>query len=240
MSLQSILKGSFTALAATSLLTACGGGGGGSSAGAGGGTTANVSSTLVLNVSQVGGQAAMLTPYHELEGADQLLAVLAQFMLHNAIAHIDDIVVSVDGVPIAEPVGPDGSIMIPLTAGTHTVTFSHEGVESSFVVTVPSDTIVTVNNIAIADDGTITHDPIIVGDGTAVAGQKVLICHKDKKTLSVGAPAQPAHLAHGDTPGACPDTTAADGSFTNGGSEDTNSNNGNNGNSGQGQGRGRS
>jgi hypothetical protein len=34
--------------------------------------------------------------------------------------------------------------------------------------------------------------------------EKVTICHKGKKTISVGASAVPAHLAHGDTLGACP------------------------------------
>ena len=33
--------------------------------------------------------------------------------------------------------------------------------------------------------------------------QKVTLCHKDKKTLTVGAPAQAAHLRHGDMLGAC-------------------------------------
>ena len=33
---------------------------------------------------------------------------------------------------------------------------------------------------------------------------KVTLCHKGKETISVGAPAVPAHLAHGDTLGACP------------------------------------
>ena len=34
--------------------------------------------------------------------------------------------------------------------------------------------------------------------------EKVTLCHKGKNTLTVGAPAQPAHLRHGDSPGACP------------------------------------
>ena len=34
--------------------------------------------------------------------------------------------------------------------------------------------------------------------------QKVLVCHKGKKTLTVGAPALVAHLGHGDTEGSCP------------------------------------
>ena len=32
---------------------------------------------------------------------------------------------------------------------------------------------------------------------------KVTLCHKDMVTISVGAPAEPAHLRHGDTLGAC-------------------------------------
>ena len=32
---------------------------------------------------------------------------------------------------------------------------------------------------------------------------KVTLCHKDRVTISVGAPAEPAHLRHGDRLGAC-------------------------------------
>jgi len=32
---------------------------------------------------------------------------------------------------------------------------------------------------------------------------KVILCHKEKVTISVGAPAEPAHLRHGDSHGAC-------------------------------------
>jgi hypothetical protein len=45
-------------------------------------------------------------------------------------------------------------------------------------------------------------------DDSAGKAEKMLVCHKpDKKgghTLSIAAPAVSAHLAHGDTPGACP------------------------------------
>lgn len=34
--------------------------------------------------------------------------------------------------------------------------------------------------------------------------QKVVICHKGKKTITVGKPAAKAHLRHGDTLGRCP------------------------------------
>jgi hypothetical protein len=41
------------------------------------------------------------------------------------------------------------------------------------------------------------------GDGGAGNGQqKVMLCHKGK-TLTIGAPAQAAHLRHGDTEGPC-------------------------------------
>ena len=42
--------------------------------------------------------------------------------------------------------------------------------------------------------------------GTAAEGQygkKVTLCHKGKKTISVGKAAVPAHLRHGDTVGTC-------------------------------------
>jgi hypothetical protein len=39
--------------------------------------------------------------------------------------------------------------------------------------------------------------------GRSGSQQKVTLCHKDKKTLTVGAPALAAHQRHGDTQGAC-------------------------------------
>jgi hypothetical protein len=41
------------------------------------------------------------------------------------------------------------------------------------------------------------------GEGGGEGKEKVVLCHKNK-TLTVGAPAQEAHLRHGDSPGACP------------------------------------
>src|SRR5690606_38081850 len=40
-------------------------------------------------------------------------------------------------------------------------------------------------------------------EGRDGQGHKVLVCHKGRKTLSIGAPALWAHLAHGDSRGAC-------------------------------------
>jgi hypothetical protein len=39
--------------------------------------------------------------------------------------------------------------------------------------------------------------------GRGGSQQKVILCHKDKKTLTVGTQAQAAHLRHGDSLGAC-------------------------------------
>jgi hypothetical protein len=41
------------------------------------------------------------------------------------------------------------------------------------------------------------------GGGGGGGHDKVTLCHKDKNTLTVGAPAQAAHLRHGDGLGAC-------------------------------------
>jgi hypothetical protein len=42
------------------------------------------------------------------------------------------------------------------------------------------------------------------GPGGKQYDKKVTICHKGKKTISIGKPAVKAHLRHGDTLGACP------------------------------------
>src|SRR5215210_2077473 len=43
----------------------------------------------------------------------------------------------------------------------------------------------------------------INGEGGGGGPDKVVICHKGNKTLTVGAPAKAAHVRHGDRPGAC-------------------------------------
>jgi hypothetical protein len=39
-------------------------------------------------------------------------------------------------------------------------------------------------------------------------GKKTTVCHKGKKSISIGNAAVPAHLRHGDTVGACTSTAA--------------------------------
>jgi hypothetical protein len=42
------------------------------------------------------------------------------------------------------------------------------------------------------------------GNGKGNGKEKVTICHKGKKTITVAKPALKAHLKHGDTVGPCP------------------------------------
>ena len=65
--------------------------------------------------------------------------------------------------------------------------------------------------VCVSDDGQLVIMRITVledDDDTSGGGEKVLVCHKpDKKgghTISIAAPAVPAHLAHGDVLGPCP------------------------------------
>lgn len=45
---------------------------------------------------------------------------------------------------------------------------------------------------------------VAIAEPRAGEGQeKVVLCHKGKKTLEVAAPAAEAHLRHGDTRGPC-------------------------------------
>jgi hypothetical protein len=49
----------------------------------------------------------------------------------------------------------------------------------------------------------IANPPNDIEHGRSGSQRKVTLCHKDKTTLTVGAPALAAHLRHDDTQGAC-------------------------------------
>jgi len=91
-----------------------------------------------------------------------------------------------------------------------------EGEDANDAITVASGDIVQAV-VCISEDGTLiivqitilnTDDDDTDGNAETTGQEKVLICHKpDKKggnTLSIAAPAVPAHLGHGDKLGACP------------------------------------
>jgi len=61
--------------------------------------------------------------------------------------------------------------------------------------------LVLASGVHPADQQVLAHE-IKLQDGDA-DGEKVTICHKGKNTLSVGASAVAAHLAHGDSLGSC-------------------------------------
>ena len=80
------------------------------------------------------------------------------------------------------------------------------------VVINPGDVVRAV--VCVTDDGQIVIVQILVLDtdedngDTGGGNEKVLVCHNASKnnphTISIAQPAVPAHLAHGDTLGACP------------------------------------
>lgn len=184
-------------------LLAAGCGGGGSSTSGGGSMAA--SSTLVLKVASVNGRVTARAP------SASLLARLGDLLAAPAWAATAGVEVYLDG-GLQGVTDAAGEILFPVTAGLHTVRLvdpasidpaTGRPVEAGFTLAVPEDTIVTIENITVAD-GTVTYDPPDLGDGTEGRfAHKTTICHKDKRTLSVGDPAVPAHLAHGDSLGPC-------------------------------------
>ena len=86
-----------------------------------------------------------------------------------------------------------------------------EDEDQTEVILSPDQVVLAV--VCISDDGQLIIVQITIlniddeDEGESIGGEKVLICHKPSKnahTLSIAAPAVPAHLAHGDTLGACP------------------------------------
>jgi hypothetical protein len=65
-------------------------------------------------------------------------------------------------------------------------------------------------------NGDITNGETTNGDITNGDGDKVTLCHQRTETITVDASAQETHLDHGDTLGACGETTNGDGDTTNG------------------------
>jgi hypothetical protein len=102
------------------------------------------------------------------------------------------------------------------TAGENEGSENNQGDEQQGSVTLsPNQNVLVV--LCPSEDGQIVITQIIIivvnppeegGNEPSGEGEKVLVCHKpDKKgghTLSIAAPAVPAHLAHGDKLGPCP------------------------------------
>ena len=62
--------------------------------------------------------------------------------------------------------------------------------------------------VAVAALGGVGHAQNVITAAEGAYGKKVTICHKGKKTISIGKSAWPAHQRHGDTPGTCASAAA--------------------------------
>ena len=62
--------------------------------------------------------------------------------------------------------------------------------------------------VAVAALGGVGHAQNVITAAQGAYGKKVTICHKGKKTISVGKSAWPAHQRHGDTLGTCASAAA--------------------------------
>ena len=123
-------------------------------------------------------------------------------------------VVSVDGYDIQFLGWPDTITFSVDDQTDNTDQNENDGDEADDAMTFTSGDVVQVV-VCVSEDGTLVIAEITIlqseddGNTESTTGEeKVLICHKpDKKggnTLSIAAPAVPAHLAHGDKLGACP------------------------------------
>ena len=62
--------------------------------------------------------------------------------------------------------------------------------------------------VAVAALGGVGHAQNVITAAQGAYGKKVTICHKGKKTISIGKSAWPAHQRHGDTLGTCASAAA--------------------------------
>lgn len=207
------------------LLAGCGGGGGTSS----GGSAGAGSSTVTGNVSSFG-NFAFNEPAPDFTGAG-MLAAIGDFLVARANAQSGEILVTIDGITV--PVGADGTFTVNgVESGEQVVVISSGELSCTLTVSVPDDAVVTLTNVtlnedvcsveridvAILDDDDVDdseegsedvseEDSVSESDDDdGGAGQtKVTLCHKEKNEITVGGPAVDAHIAHGDTEGACGD-----------------------------------
>jgi hypothetical protein len=200
-------------VAAGVLLAGCGGGGG-TSASAGGGAA---STGTVAGVVDNGGIASLdLWPGSRATAGERFLASLARWISTPAhAAPLADVIVTLncDGGFVGEDTtGVDGSFEINGVPANETCSLSVGGIGFVTDVVTEPGTVIQVN-VTINANGATTDDTVVVrgsvDDGTSDdiverTTRKVAVCHKGRKTLSVGAPAEDAHLRHGDTPGPCP------------------------------------
>jgi hypothetical protein len=98
-------------------------------------------------------------------------------------------------------------------AGAYTYDWSNGSTSSSIMV---SPTVSTNYSVMVHDQngcsGTASRMVTVEDISAGKKGQNIMVCHKGQNTLTIAAPAVPAHLEHGDMLGSCMD---ASGSVTN-------------------------
>lgn len=215
-STQTMKRAALAASVAAGLLLAGCGGGGGTSSSAGGGAAGTATVAGVIDNGAVAHLDAW--PGSRAPAGERLLASLAHWISTPAhAAPVPDVIVTINCPSFtgSDTTAQDGSFEINGVPADESCSLSVSGVViMTDVVAEPNATIEI--NVTLNDTG----DPTVISgtiddgagdelsdDGSDDKAHKATICHKGKKTISVGRPAVPAHLAHGDTEGACGEET---------------------------------
>jgi choice-of-anchor C domain-containing protein len=93
------------------------------------------------------------------------------------------------------------------TTGTNTLTNMQWETNTYYFTATSTETLIAFNSLT-----SLFYGPALDNVALDVVNQ---VCHRNQgrrgsKTLTIGAPAVAAHLAHGDTPGPCPEISARD------------------------------
>jgi len=114
--------------------------------------------------------------------------------------------VMVEGTSISVVISGNGTwVLEDCPAGDFTLVFLQDGKEIGRIEITAEDVLEIDVLVKIVDSEVVLIKINFDGDDGDGDddGEKVTVCHKGKNTLSIDSSAVPAHLAHGDTPGAC-------------------------------------
>ena len=228
-----ILSGTLIAI---SMLLVAGCGGGGSSSSGGEATFAGSKTMVQGNINSVGPSLSLNSSQSGTFDIARIIEVLGSGVISSAVAAdrtVEGIEVCIEG--ICTTTDANGSFLLDLDGvpgGTYPISFYVNGATYTSEIEVIDDSLVTLENISISDDGivrvnnikivlidddisedNVSEDDVSeddvseddVSEDGAVA--KVLVCHKPgtpaEKTLTLPTSALKGHLGHGDTEGAC-------------------------------------